>query len=79
MLERSFSGESSYLSFNASSSQTAINNMPGSSAGLGKEKPQITIHTSMAHHLATRLLLKKQSSLDDRQTQPQYVKKFLFF
>ncbi|KAH7732043.1 Protein R07E4.1 a [Aphelenchoides avenae] len=30
-------------------------------------KPQISVHATMAHHLASRILLQKQSSLDDRK------------
>lgn len=63
MLERSLSGESSYLGFNQNTQNSFNTN------NLAKEKPQITIHTSMTHHLALRLLFKKQSSLDDRRIQ----------
>ncbi|KAE9556576.1 hypothetical protein FO519_000270 [Halicephalobus sp. NKZ332] len=31
-------------------------------------RPQLTVHPTMAHHLASRILLQKQPSLDDRRS-----------
>lgn len=31
-------------------------------------KPQLTVHPTMAHQLASRILLQKQPSLDDRRS-----------
>uniref|UniRef100_A0A915DU96 Fibronectin type-III domain-containing protein n=1 Tax=Ditylenchus dipsaci TaxID=166011 RepID=A0A915DU96_9BILA len=50
---------------NSGGTAGASNVVSTSSSG---NKAQINIHTSMAHQLASRLLLQKQPSLDDRKT-----------
>lgn len=70
-LERSSSGGSSGGSATydgPSSSTTSLSSNNG--------KSQIAVHTTIAHHLASRLLLQKQPSLDDKRT--TYVNHYLF-